>query len=99
LSGYGLAAIAASEAKLLASNAAFSYLSELDASVCRSLSAPMAQRIGDREGPIPATHLDLGMCMKTAAMEATMFTAWIYDHLRPQAAAVKVAHPLFLFDD
>jgi len=30
----------------------------------------------------------------SAAMEATMFTGWIYDHLRPHAAALKVAHPL-----
>jgi hypothetical protein len=30
------------------------------------------------------------------AMEATMFTGWIYDHLLPHAAAVKVAHPLML---
>src|SRR5260370_152207 len=32
----------------------------------------------------------------TVAMEATIFTAWIYDHLKPHAAAVKVAHPLML---
>lgn len=32
----------------------------------------------------------------TAAMEATMLTVWIYDHLRPHAAALKVAHPLML---
>jgi len=32
----------------------------------------------------------------TAAMEATMFTGWIYDHLKPHAAALKVAHPLML---
>jgi transposase len=32
----------------------------------------------------------------TAAMEATIFTAWIYDHLLPHAAALKVAHPLML---
>ena len=25
-----------------------------------------------------------------------MFTGWIYDHLRPHAAAIKVAHPLML---
>ena len=25
-----------------------------------------------------------------------MFTAWVYDHLLPRAAAVKVAHPLML---
>jgi transposase len=29
-------------------------------------------------------------------MEATIFTGWIYDHLRPHAAQVKVAHPLML---
>jgi len=51
-------------------------------------------------GSIRATRLDLDMWMKTlprpwtAAMEATIFTAWIYDHLQPHAAAVKVAHPL-----
>jgi transposase len=27
----------------------------------------------------------------TAAMEATVFTGWIYDHLRPHATALKVA--------
>jgi transposase len=32
----------------------------------------------------------------TAAMEATIFTGWIYDHLKPHGAAVKVAHPLML---
>jgi hypothetical protein len=29
-------------------------------------------------------------------MEATIFTGWIYDHLLPHAAGVKVAHPLML---
>jgi hypothetical protein len=54
------------------------------------------------EAEIPATRLDLDMWMKTlpqpwtVAMEATIFTAWIYDHLKPHAAAVKVAHPLML---
>src|SRR6266581_589275 len=54
------------------------------------------------EGAIPATRLDLDIWMKTlpqpwtAAMEATIFTAWIYDHLLPHAVAVKVAHPLML---
>jgi len=33
---------------------------------------------------------------RTIAMEATMFSGWIYDHLLPHAAAVKVAHPLML---
>lgn len=32
----------------------------------------------------------------TAAMEATLFTGWIYDHLLPHAACLKVAHPLML---
>ena len=32
----------------------------------------------------------------TGAMEATMFTGWIYDYLRPHAAALKVGHPLML---
>jgi transposase len=54
------------------------------------------------EGTIPATRSDLDEWMKslpqpwTAAMEATIFTGWIYDHLFPHAAALKVAHPLML---
>ena len=54
------------------------------------------------EGSIPATRFDLDRWMKTlpqpwtAAREATMFTGWIYDHLLPHAAAVKVAHTLML---
>jgi transposase len=54
------------------------------------------------EGTIPATRGDLDRWMSalpqswTAAMEATMFTGWVYDHLRPHAALVKVAHPLML---
>jgi transposase len=54
------------------------------------------------EGKIPATRFDLNRWMKTlpqpwsAAMEATMFSGWIYDHLKPHAAALKVAHPLML---
>ena len=54
------------------------------------------------EGSLPARRLDLDLWMKTlpqpwsAAMEATMFTGWIYDHLKPHAAALKVAHPLML---
>lgn len=27
---------------------------------------------------------------------ATIFAGWIYDHLSPHAAALKVAHPLML---
>jgi transposase len=30
------------------------------------------------------------------AMEATIFTGWIYDYLLPHAEKVKVAHPLML---
>jgi transposase len=54
------------------------------------------------EGTIPATRFDLGRWMKTlpqpwtAAMEATVFTGWIYDQLLPHAASLKVAHPLML---
>jgi transposase len=54
------------------------------------------------EGKMPATRQGLqewiGTLAKpwTVAMEATMFTGWIYDYLRPHAAAVKVAHPLML---
>src|SRR5258708_1160706 len=54
------------------------------------------------EGSLPATRLDLDLWMKTlpqpwsAAMEATTFTGWIYDHLKPHAAALKLAHPLML---
>ncbi len=54
------------------------------------------------EGTVPATRFDLDRWMKTlpqpwsAAMEATVFTGWIYDHLQPHAAALKVAHPLML---
>jgi transposase len=29
-------------------------------------------------------------------MEATIFTGWIYDHLKPHAVDVRVAHPLML---
>src|SRR5271167_484629 len=54
------------------------------------------------EGSLPATRIDLDLWMKTlpqpwsAAMEATMFTGWIYDYLKPHAAVLKVAHPLML---
>jgi transposase len=54
------------------------------------------------EGTISATRQSLDEWVRTlrkpwtVAMEATMFTGWIYDHLLPHAAAVKVAHPLML---
>jgi transposase len=55
-----------------------------------------------REGSLAATRIDLDRWMKTlpqpwsAAMEATMFSGWIYDHLKPHATVLKVAHPLML---
>ena len=55
-----------------------------------------------QEGKIGATRGDLDSWMKTlpqpwsVAMEATIFTSWIYDHLLPHAAQIKVAHPPML---
>jgi transposase len=54
------------------------------------------------EGSISATRVELDHWMRSlpqpwsAAIEATMFTGWIYDHLKPRAAVLKVAHPLML---
>ena len=54
------------------------------------------------EGVVKATRKELDRWMATlprpwmAAMEATIFTSWVYDHLLPHAAAVKVAHSLML---
>jgi hypothetical protein len=55
-----------------------------------------------QQGTIPATRTSLDSWMKTlpqrwiAAMEASIFTGWVYDHLLPHAGQVKVAHPLML---
>src|SRR5436189_3590711 len=55
-----------------------------------------------REGTIGATRNELECWVRTLpqprimAMEATIFTGWIYDHLLPHAEKVKVAHPLML---
>lgn len=55
-----------------------------------------------REGKIDSTRRELDAWVRTLpqprmiAMEATMFTGWIYDHLLPHAETVKVAHPLML---
>src|SRR2546427_8061174 len=55
-----------------------------------------------QQGKAGATRWELDIWMKTlpqpwtAAMEATIFTGWIYDYLKPHAAGVKVAHPLML---
>jgi transposase len=55
-----------------------------------------------QQGTIPATRTELDRWRKTlpqpwtVAMEATIFTGWVYDHLLPHAAQVKVAHPVML---
>jgi transposase len=55
-----------------------------------------------REGKIGSTRCELDIWVGTLpsprmiAMEATIFTGWIYDHLLPHAEKVKVAHPLML---
>jgi transposase len=54
------------------------------------------------EGTIEATREGLDEWIQTlrkpwtCAMEATLFTGWIYDHLKPHAREVRVAHPLML---
>jgi len=55
-----------------------------------------------REGKIGTTRNELDCWVGTLpqprimAMEATIFTGWIYDYLLPHAEQVKVAHPLML---
>jgi transposase len=55
-----------------------------------------------QEGKIGATRRDLDFWIatlpqpRTIAMEATIFTGWIDDHLLPHVEKVKVAHPLIL---
>jgi transposase len=55
-----------------------------------------------KEGKVGATRWELDAWMEplpqpwTVAMEATIFTGWIYDRLRPHASEVKVTHPLIL---
>src|ERR1700685_1072576 len=55
-----------------------------------------------QEGKIGSTRWELDEWIRTMpqprtiAMEATIFTGWIYDHLLPHAQQVKVAHPLML---
>jgi transposase len=54
------------------------------------------------EGKIGSTRRELDGWIRALpqprmiAMEATIFTGWIYDHLLPHAEKVKVAHPLML---
>src|ERR1700722_20058550 len=55
-----------------------------------------------QEGKVGSTRRELDCWMKTlpqpwtVAMEATIFSGWIYDHLLPHATQIKVAHPLML---
>jgi hypothetical protein len=55
-----------------------------------------------QEGKIGSTRRELDCWMKTlpqpwmVAMEATIFSGLIYDHLLPLAAQIKVVHPLML---
>src|SRR5713226_8935801 len=55
-----------------------------------------------QEGKVGSTRREPDCWMKTlpqpwtVAMEATIFSGWIYDHLLPHAQQVKVAHPLML---
>jgi transposase len=54
------------------------------------------------EGKIGSSRCELDAWIRTLpqprmmAMEATIFTGWIYDYLLPHAEKVKVAHPLML---
>src|SRR6202008_1957411 len=55
-----------------------------------------------RAGKIGSTRRELDAWIQTLpqprmmAMEATIFTGWIYDYLLPHAEKLKVAHPLML---
>ncbi|MFH2061326.1 MAG: IS110 family transposase [Pseudomonadota bacterium] len=61
-----------------------------------------AQHTIYNKGMISATRASLDEWMKTlpqpwtVAMEATLFTGWIYDFLKPHASNIKVAHPEML---
>ncbi len=54
------------------------------------------------EGRIPATRMALGEWVGRqkrpwkGALEATMFSGWVYDELKPHAAELKVAHSAML---
>ena len=55
-----------------------------------------------REGSVPATRKGFTQWVQgmrkpwAGAMEATLFTGWIYDFLKPHADSLKVAHPKML---
>jgi len=67
-----------------------------------SYAIKLADGTVHREGIVNATRGALDEWIArlpqpwTAAMEATLFSGWIYDHLLPHAASLKVAHPLML---
>jgi transposase len=67
-----------------------------------SWCAKLADGTVTGEGRIPASRRALDGWMKgrggpwIAAMEATLFTSWVYEHLLPHAQEVKVAHPAML---
>jgi transposase len=54
------------------------------------------------EGSVKANRQSLAEWVRTfnepwiGGMEATLFTGWIYDYLKPHAEQLKVAHPLML---
>ena len=54
------------------------------------------------QGTIPADRQSLGAWVGSlpgpwiGAMEATLFTGWVYDFLKPHAVTLKVAHPAML---
>ena len=55
-----------------------------------------------RQGSVLATRPDLAAWAEAierpwiGALEATMFSGWVYDELRPLARRLEVAHPLML---
>lgn len=70
----------------------------------KSISYVMKSYAGERlaAGQLEATHAALSQWAGQigrpwiGALEATMFTGWIYDLLRPLAVELKVAHPAML---
>jgi transposase len=56
----------------------------------------------EQQGTVAATRQALDEWLATlpqpwtGAMEATLFTGWVYDHLKPHASELQVAHPLML---
>ena len=67
-----------------------------------SFCVKLADGLIVREGVVKATRLALSAWADATpqpwigALEATLFTGWIYDHLRPRAQELIVAHPAML---